>query len=129
MESPPYWQITALLIHFDTTIKKSSFSENFFLRKEDYIILLNYLSAKEAQLPKSAIKIAPIITKIIDVRIQATNTLILVSIICLAISSKDTQIEMITNTKVPTKYMKPAKVLLSNKNPHISIKIKVAKDK
>ena len=53
-------------------------------------------------------KIAQIRTKIMDVMIQAMKTFILVSMTCLAISSKDTQIEIIINATVPTKYTKPA---------------------
>ncbi len=76
----------------------------------------------ETQPPRSAIKRTQIITKTTDVNIAAMNTFILVSITCLAISSKDTQIDMMNKAMVPTKYITPAIALLSNTTPNSPLK-------
>lgn len=52
---------------------------------------------------KRAIKSAQTRVKIIDVTTQAMKTFILLSITCLAISSKDTQMDIINKATVPTK--------------------------
>ena len=62
--------------------------------------------------------------KITDVTMPAMNTFILVSIVCLAINSKPTQIDKTKITREPKLEIRLDNVELPNKPPKIAIKMK-----